>query len=536
MKTQRAIAGLYEFSHDAAETIQSSSIYNKDLAPTNIKKRNWDTYSMASLWIGMSISTAAWMLPASLVAVGFSWWQAILTVALGNLVVLIPIILNAHAGTKYGVPFPVFARLSFGVRGANIAAIARAITGAGWFGIQCWLGSEALNTIISMASTTWAGWEYNSACAFLAFWALNVYIVYRGPETIRFMEAWGSPLLIVLCGALLVWSIEQVYAIGKGFDDILASMPSNISNEEFWPTFLGGLMANIAFWATLALNIPDFSRYAKNQKAQVRGQIIGLVPTMFGIAIIGTIVTGAVFVTTGKLVWDPVQVVADSGNSLMIILGAIGLVVATLTTNIAANAVATSNDISNLNPKKISFRHASLITGALGIIIMPWQLMSSAGAFVFGWLGTYGMVLGPLAGIFIADYYIYRKTKVDIIGLYNDEKNGRYYYTAGINLKAVAVWVISAAPALLGKVVPVLAPLTNIGWVLGFVLAIVLYPILMSSESKSLLSDEENQIITEFTEPVAEAANDPIDVLVAQKVAKPLEESMAVEDVKETIR
>ncbi len=506
MKTQRKVAGLYELTGDACDTIRSSPYYNEDLAPTPVEKRTWNTYSMASLWIGMSISTSAWMLPAGLVAVGFSWWEAILTVTLGNIAVLIPIILNAHAGTKYGIPFPVFARLSFGVRGSNIAAIARAITGAGWFGIQCWLGSEALNSIFSIASASWAGWEYNSAVAFLLFWGLNVAIIYRGPETIRFMESWGSPLLIVLCGALLVWSVGNVFAEGKGMADILGSMPQTIAPEKFWSTFFGGLMANIAYWATLALNIPDFSRYAESQGAQVKGQLIGLVPAMFGIAVIGTLVTGATYVTTGEVVWDPVQVVEHSGSPVIVLLGAVGLVIATLTTNIAANAVATSNDISNLAPQSISFRRASLVTGALGIIIMPWKLLSSAGAYVFGWLGTYGMILGPLAGIFIADYYLHRKMNIDVAALYTKGAQGRYWYKGGVNFRALAVWAVSAALPLLGKVVPELAFLASVGWVLGFVLALVLYPLVMRGERASLLSESEDEVITEYGESVALAA------------------------------
>lgn len=502
MKTQRKIDSLYELNADASESIKNSRYYNEDLAPTQVKKRTWNTYNMASIWIGMSICTASYMLPSSLVAVGFSWWQAILTVTLGNVVVLLPIILNAHAGTKYGIPFPVFARLAFGVKGSNIAAIARAITGAGWFGINCWLGSEALNSILAAMSTSWASWDYSSAIAFAIFWGANVYIVYRGPEVIKFMESWGSPLLIVLCIGLFIWSVGSVFSVGKGIPDILASMPSTITPDAFWPTFLSGLMANISFWATLALNIPDFSRYAKNQSSQIKGQMIGLVPAMFGMAVLGTIVTGATFVTTGKLIWDPVQVITNSGNSAMIILGAVGIVIATLTTNIAANAVATSNDISNINPRKLSFRRSSLITGALGVIIMPWQLLSSAGAYVFGWLGTYGMILGPLAGIFIADYYMHRKMKIDVLSLYEDNSNSRYWYTNGVNWKAVLVWVIAFAPALLGKVIPAISLLSNIGWILGFVIALILYPIVMQGENKSLLSDEENEIITELAEPI----------------------------------
>jgi len=519
MKTQRKIGDLYELNDEAVGTVKKSAYYNDDLAPTKTRHRTWNTYNMASLWIGMSICTASYMLPASLVAVGFAWWQAILTVTLGNLIVLVPIILNAHAGTKYGIPFPVFARLAFGVRGSNIAALARAVTGAGWFGINCWLGSEALNSILSALSSSWADWSMNIGAAFLAFWALNVYITYKGPELIRFMESWGSPLLIVLCVALTVWSVSSVYQMGKGFSDIFASMPMAISEDKFWPTFLGGLMGNISFWATLALNIPDFSRYSKDQSSQIKGQLIGLVPSMFGIAIVGTVVTGATFVTTGKLLWDPVQVIANSGNPFMIFLGAVGILIATLTTNIAANAVATTNDISNFSPQNLPFKKASLITGAAGIAIMPWKLMATAGAYIFGWLDTYGMILGPLAGIFIADYYIHRKMKVDILSLYQSGKSSRYWYTNGINWKAVLVWVVSFMPALLGKMIPAISILGNIGWVLGFVLALILYPLVMKSESGSLVSDEENEIITEFADKIVLDEGNAAAVGVGEVVA-----------------
>jgi NCS1 family nucleobase:cation symporter-1 len=495
MKTQREVNGLYELTESARMALKDNVYYNDDLAPTKLEERTWGTYHIAALWVGMSVCIPTYMMASGMMAAGLSWWQAILNIALGNLIVLIPMQLNSHAGTKYGIPYPVFARLSFGIKGAHIAAIARAIIAAGWFGIQTWIGGGALNGVISVMSPAWGAWSGGIWVSFFVFWGLNVFIAYKGPEAIKFMESWGAPILGILSVGLMIWAYMGVTSMGKSVADIL-SMPATYEPGQFWSVFLPGLTANIGFWATLALNIPDFSRYAKTQKDQFMGQLLGLPTTMAAFAFVGVFVTGATGIIFGEFLWDPVVVVAKIGSPIAAFLGAIGIAVATLTTNIAANVVAPANGISNLNPKKISFRMGAVITGLAGIAIMPWKLLSSASAYIFGWLGTYAIFLGPLAGMYIADYYIFRKKVIDLDDLFRGEES-RYWYGNGINPRAIYTWILSCILPLLGKVIPSLRWFADNGWIVGFILALIIYPILMKSDTSSLVSEEEEMQITE---------------------------------------
>ncbi len=493
--SQREVDGLFELTDGARAELQSSTYFNDDLAPTKLAERTWGTYHIASLWVGMSVCIPTYMMASGMMAAGLSWWQAILNIALGNLIVLIPMQLNSHAGTKYGIPYPVFARLAFGIKGAHIASIARALVAAGWFGIQTWIGGGALNTVVGALSPGWQAWAGGIWVSFFVFWALNVVIAYRGADAIKFMEAWGAPILGFLSIALMVWAYTAVQAAGFTTADIL-NMPATYEPGTFWKIWMGGLTGNIAFWSTLALNIPDFSRYAKDQKSQFNGQLLGLPTTMAAFAFVGVFVTGATGLIFGEFLWDPVAVVANIGSPIAAILGAIGIVIATLTTNIAANVVAPANGISNINPQKITYKTGALITGILGVAIMPWKLLETAGAYIFGWLGTYGLFLGPLAGMYIADYYIYRKKKLNVMDLFKGE-GSIYWYKNGINNKALLTWFLSAILPLLGKFVPALAFFFDNGWIIGFVLALIIYPILMKNETSSLISDQDEADITE---------------------------------------
>lgn len=494
-KTQREVAGLYELTESARGALKDNQYYNDDLAPTRLKERTWSTYHIAALWFGMSVCIPTYMMASGGMAAGLSWLESLVNIALANLIVLIPMQLNSHAGTKYGIPYPVFARLSFGIKGAHIASIARAIVAAGWFGIQCWIGGGALNGVIASVSPSWANWSGGIWVSFFVFWAINVYIAYVGVEAIKFMEAWGTPILVILSLALMIWAYTGITSAGKTVADVL-NVPSTYKPGQFWSVFLPMLTANIAFWSTLALNIPDFSRYAKTQKSQFMGQLLGLPTTMVAFAFVGVFVTGATAVMYGKPIWDPVAVIGKIQSPIAAILGAIGIVVATLTTNVAANIVAPANGISNISPKKISFKMGALITGVAGVAIMPWKLLETAGAYIFGWLGTYGLFLGPLAGIYIADYYIYRQKRIDLEDLFKGE-GSRYWYGNGINSKALWTWLISAILPLLGKVIPSLSWFADNGWIIGFVIALIVYPMLMKSNTTSLVSEKEHKDMTE---------------------------------------
>lgn len=496
-KNQREVGGLYELTESGEEIVKSSKYYNDDLAPTKLKERTWGTYHIATLWVGMAVCIPTYMMASGLMAAGLSWWQSLLNIMIGNLIVLIPMQLNSHAGTKYGIPFPVFARMSFGPNGAHIASIARAIVAAGWFGIQCWIGGAALDTVVGSISASWAAWSGSVWVSFFVFWGFSVFIAWKGPDAIKSLESWGAPLLGILTLALVVWAIVTVRGQGGTVGDIL-NLPATYADGQFWRIFLPGLGGNIAFWATLALNIPDFSRYAKTQKQQFLGQLFGMPTTMTLFAFAGVLVTGATKLIFGEFIWDPTGVIARLGSPIAAVLGAVGVVVATMTTNIAANVVAPANGISNINPKKLSYRVGALITGVLGVAIMPWKLLSSAGAYIFGWLGTYGLLLGPLLGIYVADYYIYRKKKLDLTGLFMGEK-GNYWYKNGFNWKAILTWVVCAIVVVLGRIFPevtFLARVSENGILVGFFLALILYPILMKNETSSLVSEKEEAELT----------------------------------------
>lgn len=456
-------------------SIDQSPLINEDLAPTKISQRTWGTYNIAALWIGMSVCIPTYMLASGLIAGGMNCWQAILTIALGNLIVLVPMILNAHAGTKYGIPFPVLARSSFGTLGSNIPALLRAVVACGWFGIQTWIGGQAINAMIVVLMPSWSGFVAGPWVSFALFWAINVYFIVKGTESIRWLESLAAPFLILVGLALLAWA----YVRGGGWGPIL-SQPSKFTTfSEFWAFFIPSLTGMVGFWATLSLNIPDFSRYAKNQRAQMLGQAIGLPPTMTLYAFIGVAVTSATIIIFGEAIWDPVVLLAKFENPFIIVIAMISLLVATLTTNIAANVVSPANDFANLLPRRISFKIGGLITAFIGVIMMPWKLLSDYGTYIFGWLIGYSGFLGPIAGVLIADYFFVQKRNLNVKDLYL--RGGEYEYTRGFNLRAILALVAGIVVALIGLLIDSLRFLYDYAWFVGFAIAFVVYLLAMRS-------------------------------------------------------
>lgn len=458
-------------------SIRTSPLINDDIAPTRISQRTWGTYNIAALWIGMSVCIPTYMLASGLIAGGMNWWQALLTVTLGNLIVLIPMVLNAHAGTKYGIPFPVLARTSFGIFGSNVPALLRGVVACGWFGIQTWIGGQAFNSMIILLLPEWAVFEWGPAIGFLIFWGMNVYFIVKGTESIRWLEAYAAPFLLVMGLALLGWAYFTIGSFGPMF-----SQPSKFQTMgEFWKFFMPALTGMVGFWATLSLNIPDFTRYAKSQRSQMIGQAIGLPPTMALFSFIGVAVTSATVVIFGEAIWDPVALLSRFENPVVIFISLVALVVATLTTNIAANVVSPANDFANLWPRKISFKTGGLITAVLGIAMMPWKLLSDYGTYIFGWLVGYSSFLGPIAGVLIADYYIVRKRELHVTELY--KRGGKYEYSGGFNPKAILSMFAGVAVALIGLVVSDLRFLYDYAWFVGFAVAFVMHIVLMKKQA-----------------------------------------------------
>ena len=455
-----------------------SALYNPDLAPVPQERRTWGTYNYASLWVAMSVCIPTYMLASGLIAGGMNWWQAVGTILLGNLIVLIPMILNAHAGTKYGIPFPVYVRASFGVRGANVPAVLRALVACGWFGIQCWIGGQAIYSMLQIVLPGVAQMQGGVWICFFAFWALNMFVIWKGIETIKFLEGVGAPFMLGI-GLLLLWWITNK---AGGLGPVLSAPSKFQSTSEFMHFFIPSLTGMVGFWATVALNIPDFTRYAKSQKAQIVGQALGLPAAMTLYSFIGVAVTSASAVLFGQPIWDPVVLLGRFHEPLIASIALVALLIATLNTNVAANVVSPSNDFSNLSPQHISFRAGGLITGVVGVLMMPWKLLGDFSNYIFGWLIGYSALLGPIAGIMIADYFIVRKAELKLTDLYI--RDGIYEYSNGVNYRAMAALAVGVTVALMGLVIPAVRFLYDYAWFVGFAVSGAMHIALASGTPK----------------------------------------------------
>jgi NCS1 family nucleobase:cation symporter-1 len=483
--------------HELAEDVSASPYYNPDLAPTRWRDRRWGLKDLAALWVALAACVPTYMLASSLIDEGMSWWQAVLTIFLGNVIVLLPMLLNAHAGTKYGIPFPVYCRASFGVLGANVPALLRALVACGWFGIQAWIGGWAVYQILAVYLPSWRdlpslrlldidlGLNVAQLACFLAFWGVNMLVIWRGIESIRLLLNVKAPLLIALGLALLAWAYREAGGFGPMLSQPSQFAPGGPKGGRFWSFFFPALTANVGFWATLALNIPDFTRYAYSQRDQALGQALGLPLTMGLYSFIGVAVTSATVVIYGQAVWDPVVLLARIDSPVAHVVGLLGLVVATLATNIAANVVSPANDFANLWPRRISFRLGGLITGVVGILIQPWRLVADPDGYIFRWLVAYSSLLGAVGGVLIADYFLVRRTRLELPALYR--RDGPYWYTGGFNPRAAVALVLGVAPCVPGflatvagvRVPPVWGELYHYAWFLSFAVSFLAYAALM---------------------------------------------------------
>jgi NCS1 family nucleobase:cation symporter-1 len=561
--------------------IAASPYANEDLLPTTLEQRQWNRWHIAALWIGMAVCIPTYMLAAGLIASGMNWWQALLTIAAGNTIVLVPMLLNGHAGAKHGVPFPVLLRSSFGVRGANLPALLRALVACGWFGIQTWIGGHAIYALarvifpsIGEASEIgWLGINPWELAGFVLFWLMNAYFAWAGTDSIKWLEAWGAPILLAMGLALLGWAMttpgglvaalrfsdqfsrpslavrdgevlitsladdriprateqriaaaatetearaevvtapwtplsppirmapgENVVAVelrnaAGAVSPVLVtrSDPGGGASRSFWLLFVPGLTAMVGFWATLSLNIPDFTRLARSQADQVWGQIIGLPTTMVLFSFIGIAATCAAVLRFEDVLvvesapWDPVALLSRFDSPLLVIVSMAAIIIATLTTNIAANVVSPAFDFSNIAPRWVTFRTGALITAVIGLVMMPWKLIATTQGYIFTWLIGYSALLGPVAAIMIADYWIVRRTRLDIPALY--QPGGAYWYGDGWNAGTIAILALAVLPNIPGFLaaagfVPaasVAGPLHSLytyAWFVGFAIAFALY-------------------------------------------------------------
>jgi NCS1 family nucleobase:cation symporter-1 len=476
---------------------QNTQLWNEDLAPTTEQQRTWRWYHFAALWVGMVMCIPAYTLSASLIEGGMSGYQAVVTVFIANAIVLVPMLLIGHAGAKYGIPFAVLARTSFGVNGARLPALMRAIVACGWYGIQTWFGGQMIYTLggvllghpLEGDKITGLGINPAQLICFLLFWGIQFWYIFHGMDSIRKLETYTAPLKILICFVLLAWVYQKAGSFGTLLNQPSQFVEGGKKAGLFWITFWPSLTAMVGFWATLALNIPDFTRFAKSQKDQLLGQTIGLPAPMGLLALLAVIVTSATVVLYGKAIWDPVDLSSRmSGAAVLIAL--LILLIDTVSVNLAANLVGPAYDFSALNPQKISYKTGGYITASIALMMMPWKILESTQGYIFTWLIGYSALLGPIAGILIADYYFIRKTNIDVASLYSTE--GSYAYKNGWNRVAVVAFLVGVLPNVPGflnaafplsfpAVSDVLKTLYTYAWFVGLALSALSYLILMKA-------------------------------------------------------
>ncbi len=463
----------------APEELRGSRLHNEDLAPVPVGKRTWTTWDYAALWISMAHSPPTYTLASGMISRGMNWWEALLTILIGNLIVLVPILLNSHAGTKYGIPYPVFARAAYGTTGANLPALMRALIACGWFGISTWIGGHALQVFFVSIYPGWHdlagtinGYPGTQWVSFLLFCAIHVVVIYRGMELVRRIERFAAPFVLVLTAILLVWAIRAADGLGP-------IMAQRGTWKEFFPVFIPALTGTIGIWSTLALNMPDFTRYGRSQREQAVGQVVALPSTMTVFAGMGIIITSATAIIYGAPIWDPIELAGRFDNRLIVGIAMVTIVVSLLAVNIAANVVSTANDLANLFPNRINFARGGLIACVVGILMMPWKLYENPERYIYGWLVGYSGSVGSIAGVLIVDYWILRRTELDLHSLYTPD--GAYRYTNGWNIPAVVATLVGTGVALLGAFWSPMRPIYDWSWFIGIGLSGGLYWTMMRS-------------------------------------------------------
>ncbi len=468
------VGEFYELN--AGSDITNSNHYNDDIAPTRVKERTWNVWNVAALWVGMAICVPTYTLGGVLTAYfGLSVMEALMAILVANIIVLIPLTLNAFPGTKFGIPFPVLLRSSFGVTGSNIPCLIRALVACGWFGIQTMFGGLAIHILLS---NLMPGWESlggtGEVIGFFTFLVLNLYIVIKGAESIKILETLAAPLLLAVGIGLMMWASPKI-----SYSELLAIPANRPEGASFWGYFFAGVTAMVGFWATLSLNIPDFSRYVRSQKDQIKGQIIGLPLTMFFFAALGVILTAASTTLVGETISDPVTLIGKIENPFWVVIAMIIIIIATLSTNTAANIVSPTNDFQNVAPKKINQTRGVLLTGLIGILLMSWELLKKLGviesdvsveAMYSGWLLGYSSLLGPIAGIMIVDYFVVKRQELSLPDLYKSQ--GIY---SGFNANGLIAFAIPVLLTLFSITSGQLNWFYQYGWFTGSILGGLIY-------------------------------------------------------------
>ncbi|MCM1535227.1 MAG: cytosine permease [Clostridium sp.] len=461
----------FELSVEEARYLKQKIKVSEDILPTKISERKWGIYSVCACWIGMNVCIPAYQMASSAIAMGIDWGMALFLVLLGNLLILIPIQLNSYVGLKYGISFPVYAKLSFGIRGAVIPTVLRTVIGLFWTGILMWNGGESLYVIVSLLLNC-KGARVMGIC-FLIVWILTVVVGYGGERILRCFEGICAPILILIFLTFFIIIAYKLEQKGIPFYEPLA-FRNTTRDIIYWKNTLACLIANISYYSTWALNIPDLSRYVKNVKSQATGQLLGMPSSMLFIAFIGIYVTSASRILFGEAIWNPNQVVTLLGNEVLTLVFATGILLATMTTNVTTNLLPSSNGILSLFSKKQTHRSATILAGVIALAIQPWRLVADPSGYIYNWLGMYGILTGPVASIFIIDYFLVKHQSIKLLDLYISV-GGKYWYSKGYNYKAILAWLLAVLPSAIGFIYEPWSWLAKWGWVTSFIMGAVLY-------------------------------------------------------------
>lgn len=473
MSLQNDVNGLIELSEKGVSKINEyPNAYSPSTRPIKASERDWSTWSVGSLWIGIMVSIAVYMLASGLIVSGMSWWQALITIVLGHTLVMIPAVITGHFGTKYGLTFPMMSKIVFGIRGSLVPTIVRAFLGCFWFGVQSWIGGQAVNAIIAAIFSGWNDLGFSGFfISFLIFWAMNLYIAASGSTAIKKLEEYSAPALILLSFVVIIWALN----LADWSIITILNQPAVLgSGDNFWLVFFPALSAMIAFDGTIALNMPDFTRHCKNQKSQFLGQLLGAPIMTAFIVFVGICGTSASYMQFGEAIWEPAILVSKFENPLVVIFFSIFIILATITTNVAANLVPPSLVFSTIFSKKLDYKKAVILAATLALLTQPWKSLEDPNGLIFNVCAILGSLLGPITGLYIASYLFEHKTKVDLVDLYRLE-GGKYGYFKGVNVAAVIIFVVSTFVVILGKFVPSLKFVFDNSYVIGILGTAILY-------------------------------------------------------------
>jgi NCS1 family nucleobase:cation symporter-1 len=488
MKSQIEENGVVVLTDEAMEEIRSSSLWNEDLRPCTREEHSWGASTFSYLWIGMCVCVPSYTMASGFLTLGMNWWQSLMTIFLGNVIVLIPLLLNASAGCKFGIPYPMFTKLWFGRKGSHIPTLIRGIVSAGWFGINTWIGATAIDGLLCIVFESWDGEESHTMIIFFEFLVVNVAIGAKGLQSIRSFIKVASPLVGIAALGLFIWAISA----GHGLGPILSHPGSLNQPGDFFKVFFPCLTAVISFWATVSLNIPDFARYAASNKVQIKGQAFALPLAMTAIAFVAICVTSVTISLFGEAIWYPDQLLMRFPKPV-IFIGAVVIALSSIMVNVVANLVAPARAMENLYPRRLSFATGTFATGLMAILMHPWYILENFNHFVFDFMSFFGVLIGPIEGISLVDYWMLRKGRIALQELYSP--SGLYSYKGGLNPHAVTALALGILIPLTGYLLPELNFLSENGLIFGMLISGVTYMLLMRGD-KSLLSADDYDKIT----------------------------------------